>query len=288
MGDRINVRLSPSAPSTKSTRQAAVCLEQDRVDLARDRHVDSVAPREPERRLRVGTPSATISMPPRIASSCSPRPILSPTARLRPWRENAVVIRSPIPASPVNVAGLPPSDLREPGDLDQPARDERGLGVVAETEAVDDAGRDRDHVLERARELDAERVGVRVDAEALRGQRALEAAGERVATSTRSRPTRGSGARPPPRGSDPRGPRSRGFGESSRRTWLGRSWRPISMPFESERMPLARADARRGAARRRSRTHWVGTALTIVSAPASACAGSREKRSASGSRTPGR
>ena len=54
----------------------------------------------------------------------------------------------------------------EPGQLGEPARHQRGLRVVAVAETVGDARADREHVLQRARHLAADDVGVRVHAEA--------------------------------------------------------------------------------------------------------------------------
>ena len=57
----------------------------------------------------------------------------------------------------------------EPRHLVQPARDERGARVVAESNAFDDAGGDGHDVLERAAQLDADHVVVGVDAEGRAG-----------------------------------------------------------------------------------------------------------------------
>ena len=48
--------------------------------------------------------------------------------------------------------------LAEPRHLDQPARDQRRLRVVAEAEPVDAAGGERDHVLRGGAQLDADQV----------------------------------------------------------------------------------------------------------------------------------
>ena len=88
-------------------------------------------------------------------------------------------IRSPMPASPENVSGSRAERLAEPRHLDQPARDQRRLRVVAEAEPVDAAGRERDHVLRGGAELDADQVGVHVDAEGERVDRLLQPERER-------------------------------------------------------------------------------------------------------------
>ena len=64
---------------------------------------------------------------------------------------------------------VPPRAQRhaEPGHLRQPARAQRRLRVVAESNPVAGAGGDGDDVLERAAQLDANDVVVRVNAEPL-------------------------------------------------------------------------------------------------------------------------
>ena len=85
--------------------------------------------------------------------------------------------RSPSPASPAYVRGSAPSADPRPGHLGQPARDQGGASVVAIAEPVADPGGDRDHVLGGPAELDAAHVPRGVDAEARRGERALQGAG---------------------------------------------------------------------------------------------------------------
>ena len=85
-----------------------------------------------------------------------------------------------MPARPENVSPRAPQASPEPGHLGEAARDERRLGVVAEPEAVDAAGRERHHVLRRRAELDPDEVGVEVDAEARRDDRVLELDRERL------------------------------------------------------------------------------------------------------------
>src|SRR5262249_38632016 len=57
----------------------------------------------------VETPSATLCELAQMASRVSPRARRSPNRRLRPCRLKHVVIRSPSPASPANVAARAPS-----------------------------------------------------------------------------------------------------------------------------------------------------------------------------------
>ena len=71
--------------------------------------------------------------------------------------------------------------LGQPPHLGEPAGDERRLRVVAEPEPVGPSRRERDHVLRRRAELDAEDVVVHVDTEGRRRDRELELHGEREA-----------------------------------------------------------------------------------------------------------
>ena len=147
----------------------------------------------------VGTPSATLSMLARTSASFWPLPIRSPTVRLRPSGLTQVVIRSPSPARPAKVLGLRAHRHAQAGDLDQPAGDQGGLGVVAGRQAVEDAGGDGDDVLGRPGQLDADRVGVGVDAEPLGGERRLHPPGQRLVGRRRHRGRRADIARSPPR-----------------------------------------------------------------------------------------
>jgi hypothetical protein len=109
----------------------------------------------------VSTPSATMCLPARIFSFFPPSS--SPTVRLRlsepvrsaPGRRG----RRVRPSSPPAAAGQ-----REARNLRQPAGDERGAGVVAEFEAVGNPGGDGDDILYRAANLDADDVGVGIQA----------------------------------------------------------------------------------------------------------------------------
>src|SRR5204863_700300 len=64
--------------------------------------------------------------------------------------------------------------LAEPRHLGQATGDQPRLRVVAELEAVDAAGRERDHVLRGRAELDTRWVVTRVDAEGERVERLLQ------------------------------------------------------------------------------------------------------------------
>ena len=86
------------------------------------------------------------------------------------------------------MSGSRAGGLAEPRHLGEPARDQRRLRVVAEPEPVDAAGGERDHVLRRRAQLDADEVVVDVDAEGRRVDRVLELERERVVLARRSRP----------------------------------------------------------------------------------------------------
>ena len=105
--------------------------------------------------------------------------------------------RSPSPLRPASVSRPAAHRGRQPRDLDQAAGDERGHRVVAEAEALDDAGGDRHHVLQRAADLDAGDVVGRIQPQRRTAELLLD---ERVPprrTTTRRRPP--SAARPRPR-----------------------------------------------------------------------------------------
>src|SRR6266540_499860 len=102
---------------------------------------------------------------------------------LRDQLAGTAVAAEPAPAGDDQVAhpGEPGERLRastagrrQARHLRQPARDQRGLGVVAETEPVHGSGGERDHVLRRRAELDTDQVGVDVDAEDQRVDLVLE------------------------------------------------------------------------------------------------------------------
>ena len=88
-----------------------------------------------------------------------------PTWRLRLRSPVHVSTRSPRPLRPASVSRRPPSAHRQPRDLGEAARDQRGHRVVPEPSALDDARGDRDDVLQRAADLDADHVVARVEPE---------------------------------------------------------------------------------------------------------------------------
>ena len=95
----------------------------------------------------------------RASSGVAPRAISSPARRLRPDGCQHVHDQVAHPGEPGERLRLGAARLAEPRHLDEAARDQRRLRVVAEPEPVDAAGRERDHVLRRGAELDADQVG---------------------------------------------------------------------------------------------------------------------------------
>ena len=85
-----------------------------------------------------------------------------------------------MPGEPGERLGPRSRRLGEAAHLGEPARDERRLRVVPEPEPVGAARGERDHVLGRGAELDADDVVVDVDAERRRGDRELELHRERA------------------------------------------------------------------------------------------------------------
>jgi hypothetical protein len=86
----------------------------------------------------------------------------------------------------MKVSRLAPSASPKAGDLDQAARDQCGARIVAQAEAVADAGGDRQYVLHRPADFGADQVFVGVDAQlaavqALRGFRGKRGIGRRPA-----------------------------------------------------------------------------------------------------------
>ena len=68
----------------------------------------------------------------------------------------------------------------EPGHLGQAAGHQAGLAVVAEAELLGGAGGDREDVLERAAQLDADEVAVDVEPEPAAAEPSLDPLGERL------------------------------------------------------------------------------------------------------------
>ena len=169
---------SGSATSARPPPRGGLALVEHGPHLPRDGHLDA-RPARPGRRRRRRAHAlrhhAAARQRPRPAPV--PRPSAWPRRRLRERRPVQVRTRSPRPARPDRVSGRPPSATARRVISARPAGDEGGHGVVAVAQAVDDAGRDGDHVLERARELDAHHVVAGVGAERAAGDGALDRLG---------------------------------------------------------------------------------------------------------------
>ncbi len=130
--------------------------------------IGSSTPMRRERSRSTGavvSPSTTWPICAFASSADAPRAISSPARRLRPvgcqQRDDQVAHAG----EPGERLRLGAERLAEPRHLGEAARDQRRLRVVAEPEPVDAAGRERDHVLRGGADLDADQVGVDVDAE---------------------------------------------------------------------------------------------------------------------------
>ena len=167
--------------------------------------------------------------------SDSVRPLASsmPTLRFRLSSPVHVSTRSPRPASPASVAGSPAHGRGETGDLRQSAGDQRGGRIVAEPKSLADAGPDRDGVLERGADLDADRIVVGIQAAA--SDRKIHVGSTPPERSHPRRSRRPSARRAPPRGRRS-APKARQYWlriapVTSRATSVMRSSVPCSMPL---------------------------------------------------------
>ena len=144
--------------------------------------------------------------------------------------------------------------LPQPPHLGQPSGHQRRLRVVAEAEAVDAAGREPDHVLRRRAQLDADEVGVRVDAKRERVDLGLELLGELHRPRRRSPPPSAAPPRSPPPcwGRRARRPAGRGRAWRGARRSRGRAPSSGSAPARSP-AGSARPSRRRGSGRPRRR-----------------------------------
>ena len=154
--------------------------------------------------------------------------------------------------------------------LGQAAGDQRGARVEPERQAVGQAGRDGQHVLDRAADLDADDVVVGIDAQG----RAVEGLDQRVAH------LRHADWRPPARSAGPAPPPARSWGRSARRP-AGRA-----PPGPGFRGPAGRRRRRPAAPARRpctarppGRRHRAGCRAARA-APPSASRRSRDRRRA--------
>ena len=130
--------------------------------------IGSSTPSRRERSRRIGAVVRPSTVWPISATACSgvrPCAISSPAWRLRPSRLQQRDDQVAHAGEPGERLGPRARRLAEPRHLGEAAGDQRRLRVVAEPQPVDAAGRERDHVLRRRAELDADEVRVDVDAE---------------------------------------------------------------------------------------------------------------------------
>src|SRR3989475_27789 len=161
-----------------------LALEEHRADLLADGHAHGVATRERERRGDRPRPLGDHAGLPldggdRLAEG-------ERYAELAVARETPGAREDEVAQARESREGRGRSAERdgEPCHLGEPARDERGAGVLAEAEPVDEARRDRHHVLQRPARLDADDVTVRVESKLARAERALEGRGQPVVAAT--------------------------------------------------------------------------------------------------------
>ena len=123
------------------------------------------APRAPATARVVFTPSATIFMPARM--SCSRRPRASSSADVAVAAEPSRARQHEVAEAAQAGGRLPAASggAGQPRDFGQAARDQRRQRVVSQPESFDHAGGDRDDVLHRAADLDADDVPRPVQAE---------------------------------------------------------------------------------------------------------------------------
>ena len=122
----------------------------------------------------VFTPSATMRMSAMMSSRERPRPSCSPTIRFRLRVLVQVATRSPTPARPAMVMRSPAHGHAQATKLGQAPGDERRQRRVAETQALEDAGRDGEDVLGGAGHLAPHDVGVGVHPERRGAQQLLD------------------------------------------------------------------------------------------------------------------
>ena len=204
-------------------------------------------------------------MSPSTCSSVSPRPIRSPTERLRPIR--TVTRRDDVAHAGQTVERFDPGPQinPEPGDLDQSPRKEGGLGVIARAQSVADARGNPHDVFEGPGQLDPERIVTGVHTKRLVREEVANPAIEGIVSARddhRGRQPAGQllGVAGTGEDGDGRGP------STSRMIWLGRAKVPYSIPFTTLKTgtPGGRSAASRTSV---ARKYDVGTAATIRSAP---------------------
>src|SRR5688572_23442988 len=158
-------------------RAYGLSLEEDRVRLHGDRHLDAEAPRGGVRRF--GRADALRHLAVQLLPDLREREALrekltDPTvARVLAGARRDEVSEAREARRRERVAAM---GEREARDLGEAPRDEAGLRVVAVADPVDRAGAERHDVLQRAAELDADDVVVRIRPEEARADERLEVA----------------------------------------------------------------------------------------------------------------
>src|SRR5688572_32445985 len=156
-------------------RAYGLSLEEDRVRLHGDRHLDAEAPRGGVRRF--GRADALRYLAVQLLPDLREREALrekltDPTvARVLAGARRDEVSEAREARRRERVAAM---GEREARDLGEAPRDEAGLRVVAVADPVDRAGAERHDVLQRAAELDADDVVVRIRPEEARADERLE------------------------------------------------------------------------------------------------------------------
>ena len=226
-----------------------LAVEEHRRHLRRDRQRHAVPRGQRQRRAhrRHALGDHARGLPRALARLSPARQRHAERAVARERARWHVSTRSPRPARPASVAGLAAERDGQPRDLGEPARDQRRARVLAQPEAVGQAGGHRDHVLERAADLDADHVAVRVEPELARAERAAAARRPSASSRRRRSPPRWAGpARPRARTSAPTAPPPRAPGQRSR-DHLGhaRGGAPARSPWSpTRRAPPARRPSR--------------------------------------------
>ena len=225
-------------------------------------------------------------MPARISGSGRPRASSTPTWRLRLRLPGAG--QHEIAETAQARERLPPAARRagQPRHLGQAARDQRRQRVVSETETFDHAGGNRDDVLQRPADLDADDVGAAVEPEVRAAKLRLHELGRRRGSATPRAPPSAAAARPRRRSSvRTTRPRVAWPRASCAITSDMRSSVPLSRPFVALTIGALGGDVRRGA-RMTARQPCDGMAETTRSAPRqrvrrAMCVGDRPRPGAS-------
>ena len=161
---------------SSGTRSAGRALVQHPTDELRERHLDLLARRELEhRRGRLHALGDHVHLRDDLVEGAA-LPELDADVAVAALRAAARRDEIAHAREPGEGQRLAAERDAEPRELREAAGDERGLRVVAVVETVGHAGTDRQHVLERARDLAPDDVGVRVHAKRRRHEQLLQLA----------------------------------------------------------------------------------------------------------------